>query len=111
VTNTRQSRGPVPQLLTAESGDRAKRAGTPLAGASDMYLVQRTRAGNLGAYAELADRRGPSVYRVAVRLLGDCQDAEDVAQEALVAAWQQLPSFRGDASFSTWLYQIVTAGP
>ena len=46
-------------------------------------------------------------YRVALRLLGQHQDAEDVAQEALVAAWQQLPGFRAEAAFSTWLYQIV----
>ena len=56
----------------------------------------------------LADRHGPMVYRVALRLVGNRQDAEDVAQEALVAAWRQLPGFRAEASFSTWLYQIVT---
>ena len=51
---------------------------------------------------------GQLAYRVALRLLGNHQDAEDVAQEALVTAWQQLPGFRADSSFSTWLYQIVT---
>ena len=47
-------------------------------------------------------------YRVALRMVGNHQDAEDVAQDALVAAWRQLPGFRADAGFKTWLYQIVT---
>ena len=47
-------------------------------------------------------------YRVALRLCGDHHDAQDIAQEALIAAWQNLARFRADSSFSTWLYQIVT---
>jgi RNA polymerase sigma-70 factor, ECF subfamily len=74
----------------------------------DGYLVRRAREGYLDAYAELVDRHGPLAYRVALRLLGNHHDAEDVAQEALVTAWQQLPGFKATSSFSTWLYQIVT---
>jgi RNA polymerase sigma-70 factor, ECF subfamily len=74
----------------------------------DTYLVQRTQEGYLDAYSELVDRHGPRAFRVALRLLGNQQDAEDVTQEALVAAWQQLPRFRGDASYPTWLFRIVT---
>jgi RNA polymerase sigma-70 factor (ECF subfamily) len=74
----------------------------------DAYLVQRAQEGFVDAYADLVDRHGLLAYRVALRLLGDHQDAEDVAQEALVAAWQQLPGFKADSSFSTWLYRIVT---
>jgi RNA polymerase sigma-70 factor (ECF subfamily) len=47
-------------------------------------------------------------YRVALRLCGDHHDAQDIAQEALIAAWQNLDRFRADSAFSTWLYQIVT---
>jgi RNA polymerase sigma-70 factor (ECF subfamily) len=74
----------------------------------DDYLVQRAREGYLDAYADLVDRHGALAYRVALRLLGNHHDAEDVAQEALVTAWQQLPGFKGGSRFSTWLYQIVT---
>lgn len=74
----------------------------------DDYLVLRAQEGYLDAYAELVDRHGGLAYRVALRLLGNHHDAEDVAQEALVAAWQQLPGFKAKSSFSTWLYQIVT---
>ena len=76
--------------------------------AADAYLVQRARDGYVDAYAELVDRHGGLAYRVALRLLGSHQDAEDVAQEALVLAWQQLPGFKGESSFPTWLYRIVT---
>jgi RNA polymerase sigma-70 factor (ECF subfamily) len=74
----------------------------------DGYLVRRAQEGYLDAYAELVDRHGALAYRVALRVLGNHHDAEDVAQEALIAAWQQLPRFAGNSSFSTWLYQIVT---
>jgi RNA polymerase sigma-70 factor (ECF subfamily) len=70
--------------------------------------VQRAQEGYLDAYAELVDRHGSLAYRVALRLLGNHHDAEDVAQEALVVAWQQLPRFKGESSYPTWLYQIVT---
>jgi RNA polymerase sigma-70 factor (ECF subfamily) len=43
-----------------------------------------------------------------LRLLGNHHDAEDVAQDALIAAWQQLPGFKASSSFPTWLYRIVT---
>ena len=74
----------------------------------DGYLVRRAQEGYLDAYAELVDRHGRLAYRVALRLLGNHDDAEDVAQESLVAAWQQLPGFKAKSSYSTWLYQIVT---
>ena len=77
-------------------------------GIDDSYLVRRAQEGYVDAYADLVDRHGQLAYRVALRLLGNRQDAEDIAQEALVTAWQQLPGFRAEASFPTWLYQIVT---
>jgi RNA polymerase sigma-70 factor (ECF subfamily) len=77
-------------------------------GFDDGYLVRRAQEGYLDAYAELVNRHSLLAYRVALRILGHHQDAEDVAQDALVTAWQQLPQFRGESSFSTWLYRIVT---
>lgn len=74
----------------------------------DSYLVRRAQEGYLDAYADLVDRHGALAYRVALRLLGNHHDAEDIAQEALITAWQQLPRFTGKSSFATWLYQIVT---
>ena len=80
------------------------------AGVDDAYLVRRAQEGYLDAYAELVDRYSGLAYRVALRVVGNHHDAEDVAQEALVGAWQQLPNFRAQSTFSTWLYRIVTHG-
>jgi RNA polymerase sigma-70 factor (ECF subfamily) len=74
----------------------------------DAYLVRRARDGYLDAYELLVTRHAPRAYRVALRMLGNHHDAEDITQEALIAAWQALPTFRADATFATWLYRIVT---
>jgi RNA polymerase sigma-70 factor (ECF subfamily) len=78
------------------------------ANVGDDYLVRRAQEGYVDAYSELVDRHGQLTYRVALRLLGNHHDAEDVAQEALITAWQRLPGFKASSSFSTWLYRIVT---
>lgn len=74
----------------------------------DAYLVKRAQEGYLDAFSELVERHGATAYRVALRMIGNHYDAQDVAQEALVAAWQQIPRFRGESSFTSWLYRIVT---
>ncbi|WP_424190531.1 RNA polymerase sigma factor [Actinokineospora sp. G85] len=48
------------------------------------------------------------MYRVALRLCGDPAEAEDIVQDAWIAAWRGRASFRGDAAVSTWLYRVVT---
>ncbi len=74
----------------------------------DAYLVARARDGYLDAYEMLVQRHSAMAYRVALRLCGNHHDAQDIAQEALIAAWENLAQFKGGSSFSTWLYQIVT---
>jgi RNA polymerase sigma factor (sigma-70 family) len=73
----------------------------------DDWLVDRARSGSVDAFEALARRHRDRVYRTALRLTGNSYDAEDVAQEALVQAWQRLDTFRGDSAFATWLYRIV----
>jgi RNA polymerase sigma-70 factor (ECF subfamily) len=75
---------------------------------ADAYLVARAREGYLDAYELLVQRHSAMAYRVALRLCGNHHDAQDIAQDALIAAWENLDRFRADSSFSTWLYQIVT---
>jgi RNA polymerase sigma-70 factor, ECF subfamily len=77
-------------------------------GVGDAYLVARAQEGYIDAYELLIQRHSAMAYRVAFRLTGDHHDAQDVAQEALIAAWENLERFRAGSSFSTWLYQIVT---
>ena len=74
----------------------------------DAYLVTRAQEGYIDAYEILVQRHSAMAYRVALRLTGNHHDAQDVAQEALIAAWENLTRFRAGSSFSTWLYQIVT---
>ncbi len=74
----------------------------------DVQLVRAAQVGDLAAFEVLVRRYQGRVYRVAVRLLGDADEAEDAAQEAFVQAWQALPMFRGASSLPTWLYRIVT---
>ena len=80
----------------------------PRSDVGDAYLVARAREGYLDAYELLVQRHSAMAYRVALRLCGNHHDAQDIAQEALIAAWENLDRFRADSSFSTWLYQIVT---
>jgi RNA polymerase sigma-70 factor, ECF subfamily len=74
----------------------------------DGYLVDRARDGYLDAYEILVQRHSAMAYRVALRLCSNHHDAQDIAQDALIAAWENLARFKGGSSFSTWLYQIVT---
>ncbi len=70
-------------------------------------LVERSRRGDQSAFGELVRLHQHEVYTLAVRLTGDRTLAADVTQEALVRAWRAIDRFRGDASFSTWLYRIT----
>jgi RNA polymerase sigma-70 factor (ECF subfamily) len=80
----------------------------PKPAVGDGYLVARAQEGYLDAYEMLVQRHSAMAYRVALRLCGNYHDAQDIAQEALIAAWENLARYRGGSSFSTWLYQIVT---
>jgi len=79
-----------------------------VAGASDSEWVQRAQAGDAEAFSALVLEHQPFVYNLALRVVGDADEAEDLAQEAFVRAWLALPNFRGQAQFRTWLYRIVT---
>jgi len=76
-------------------------------GVSDPELVERARRGDHAAFGTLVDRHRTSVFRAALAALGVPEDAEEVAQEAFVAAHRHLPDFREDASFKTWLLSIA----
>ena len=70
-------------------------------------LLARCRAGETAPFAVLVDRYRDRAYGLAFRLTRSAPDAEEVAQDAFVSAWRSLGTFRGDATFSTWLYRIV----
>jgi RNA polymerase sigma-70 factor (ECF subfamily) len=74
---------------------------------TDADLVARARHGDSAAFGELIDRHRSAVYRAALAALGSHADAEDAAQDAFLAAYRRLDSFRGEASFKTWLLTIT----
>jgi RNA polymerase sigma-70 factor (ECF subfamily) len=75
--------------------------------ACDLELVRRAQAGDEEAFAALVNRNRRAVYRAAYAALGSADEADDVAQEAFVAAFQKLGMFRGEAAFRTWLVAIA----
>ena len=74
---------------------------------SDVDLVTRARQGDPAAFGELVDRHRSAVYRAALAAIGSAADAEDASQEAFLTAYRRLSSFRGEASFKTWLLTIA----
>ncbi|MFM1960791.1 MAG: hypothetical protein RL588_2308 [Pseudomonadota bacterium] len=75
----------------------------------DADLVLRVGRGDLSAVRALTARKLPRLTALAVRMLGDAAEAEDVAQESLIRAWRQAPVWRfGEARFDTWLHRVAT---
>src|SRR6266540_6079404 len=70
-------------------------------------VIAACRRGDPKAFEEVVRRTYRHVYTQALRLVGDRQDAEDVAQEAYVRVFRGLAGFRGEAQFETWMYRIV----
>ncbi len=75
---------------------------------SDQQLVKRTLQGDTYAFDELVKTYQNKVYMLAYRYMGNEDDANDMAQEAFIKAYRSLRSFKGDASFGTWIYRITT---
>ena len=69
--------------------------------------IQNSLAGDTEAFAALVKQYQKMVHALAFRMTGSLDDAEDLAQETFLRAYQQLDSFRGEAKFSTWLCQIA----
>ena len=74
---------------------------------SDTELIAAHRAGDREAFGRLVDRHAHQMWGVAVRTLGDPEDAADAVQDALVAAYRRAGSYRGEASVRTWLHRIL----
>lgn len=74
---------------------------------NDSHLVRLSRRGDREAFRELVERYHRKVLAVAMGMLHNREDALDVAQETFARAYQNLPRFKGDSAFYTWLYRIV----
>lgn len=77
-------------------------------GPREEALLRHARAGDEAAFAELAERFRAELQLHCYRIVGSVQDAEDLVQETLLAAWRGLDRFEGRASLRSWLYRIAT---
>jgi len=75
---------------------------------TDVDLIKRCQAGERSAFDALVQRHYALAYNIAYRMLGDADLSSDAIQVAFVRAYKAIGRFRHDATFSTWLYRIVT---
>ena len=73
----------------------------------DLVLVAASKNGDQEAFAQLVQRYQRLVFNLVYRMLQQYEEATEITQETFLAAWQGLPTFRGDARFPTWLYRIA----
>ena len=74
---------------------------------TDVEIIEEVKAGNISAYTVLINRYKNMVFTLAFNILQNKEDAEELAQDAFVKAYNALSSFKADSLFSTWLYRIV----
>lgn len=79
-----------------------------MSGRPDRQLVSRLRDREEAAFKEMVRKYRDRVFHVVYRIVGDEEEAEDVAQEVFIAVFKNIDSFRGDAKFSTWLFRIAS---
>ena len=75
--------------------------------AEDRLLIDKFKGGDHGAFDRLVDKYSGRAYQIAYGILGNRQDAEEVAQDVFVRIHRALPRFRGDSEFTTWMYRIA----
>lgn len=74
---------------------------------AERDLIKRSQQGDVGAFETLIKTHQVVAYNVALRILGNPEDAKDAAQEALIKVFKSIKSFKVESQFSTWLYRIV----
>ena len=98
---------PVPDETSSAPADPAADAADRLTGPTDAELLRAHVDGDPDAFAELFRRHRDRLWAVALRTLGDREDAADALQDALLSAHRAAARFRGDSAVTTWLHRIV----
>lgn len=75
---------------------------------TDMLNLKRAARGDERAFEALIQPYADATYRLCLRMMGNEQDAADMAQEAFVRAWRSLSTYKGQSRFSTWLYRVTS---
>ncbi|MCW5552502.1 MAG: sigma-70 family RNA polymerase sigma factor [Verrucomicrobiae bacterium] len=83
------------------------RSAAPAEITEEQTLVRRARKGDLGAYDDLVRRYQERIYATIYHMTANHEDANDLAQETFIKAYQALKSFKGGSSFYTWIYRIA----
>lgn len=73
----------------------------------DSYYIKRVLGGNIASYAVLVEKHKDLAFTLALRISRNREDAEEIAQDAFLKAYNSLDSFREESKFTTWLYKIV----
>ena len=73
----------------------------------DQFYIDKVLQGNTSSYNYLVNNYKDMVYTIAIKIVRNREDAEEVAQDSFIKAFQKLNSFKGESKFSTWLYTIV----
>jgi RNA polymerase sigma-70 factor (ECF subfamily) len=94
-------------MITDTATVRAAEVRLPDTMPDDLELVRRVQGGNLPAYDELVRRYQERIYATLYHMTSNHEDANDLAQESFIKAFQAIRSFKGDSSFFTWLYRIA----
>ena len=75
---------------------------------NELQWIEAAKQGDTSAFEELVRLYEKRILALTLRMCKNPEDAAEAAQEAFLSAWQGLPFFRGDASFSTWLYRLAS---
>ena len=74
---------------------------------SDEVLLRRAQKGDADAFEELMAGQESRMYAIALRMMGNREDAQDCAQEAMVRIYRAMSAFKGQSSLATWIYRIT----
>jgi RNA polymerase sigma-70 factor (ECF subfamily) len=74
----------------------------------EKLLIKKSQSGDVESFELLISSYDKRAYNIAYRVMGNEEDAKDMAQEAMLRVFRSLKDFKGQSSFSTWLYRIVT---
>jgi len=74
---------------------------------NDTYYINQVLQGNVNAYSHLVEKYKRMAYTLALKLVQVPEDAEEIAQDGFIKAFQSLNNFKGESKFSTWLYKII----
>ncbi|TYQ13329.1 UNVERIFIED_CONTAM: RNA polymerase RpoE-like sigma-24 subunit [Acetivibrio alkalicellulosi] len=75
---------------------------------NEKELIKKAKSGCVEAFEELISESQKKVFNIALKMMGNYDDANELAQEAFIKAYRSLHKFKGDSLFSTWIYRITT---